>query len=490
MTTGSNKRKIASDKEDDYENLEWVLLVPPKLTKCSLELLTREDAIWRPWNIGGRYGSRTHKVNDKCAIPVRSKEAILENINLQDLLAIPEVEISQAPYWESNKMPRVAPNDGTFHPERAPTVSGIACVVDTKAAKQERHHHPAFTYAELFAGIGGFGIALDALGGECVFVSELEEHCRNMYKQNVSCNNIHGDIYAVQDSQLPTDLDLLVGGFPCQPFSAAGTQPGLACPKGHLFLEIVRVLTFSKPKVFLLENVPGLLRLPDTYAVILDALEKAGYHVTAEVCDARCLTAMNRKRLYFVGQRRDCQPNNIPMFEFPFIPDLRLRAGNVIAYELNDQLLPVNEQQFARLNQEHHWRPAHLAWPNVVCKPLISHYGNAISRGDSQLVPRSQGYPRRFSPRECASIMGFPRSYKLLPRPDDRHDVGYLKEQYRMIGNAVCPPVVAAVAGALLHTCPSISGYKNHEDWVLWGRETAIKLAYDAVRTREPFAGY
>ena len=162
----------------------------------------------------------------------------------------------------------------------------------------------------MFAGIGGFGVALEALGGKCVFYSELLTECRETYKLNFPDTNdsfIHGDIYEVPDSAFPRHLDLLVAGFPCQPFSNLGEQPGFNCEKGrgHLFLQIVRALNLSQPKAFLLENVPGLLGMKDTLDVIVKAFCGAGYKVNAEVCSARGLTATGRKRLFFVGIRQD-----------------------------------------------------------------------------------------------------------------------------------------------------------------------------------------
>ena len=349
---------------------------------------------------------------------------------------------------------------------------------------------PAFTYAELFAGIGGFGVALERLGGTCIFCSELEESCRSVYTANFpETTNVVGDILAVPDHDLPRagTLDMLVAGFPCQPFSSLGQQPGLTCPKGNLFLEIVRLLNVSQPRAFLLENVPGLFTLTNDLHVIMAALKDAGYDVSIEVCNARGLTACTRKRLYFVGLRQGEQDDDKP-FEFPFIPDLGLRARDILSYEdcADNDFLRVTDEQFARLLEEKHWRPAHLAWPNTVCSPLVSHYGNAIAQGNSQLVPCCIGNPRRFSPRECARIMGFPNSYRLPEKPRlHQGEMAFVKEQYRMLGNAVCPPVIAALAGAVLAHCPSIQGHERHADWVVWSRQCAVELALAATISHE-----
>jgi len=273
-----------------------------------------------------------------------------------------------------------------------------------------------------------------------------------------------------------------------------GEQPGFECPKGNLFLEIVRVLKVRKPQAFLLENVPGLLLMTDTLSTIVKALTEAGYSVLVEACDARCLTATSRKRLFFLGLRNDLVEDKNPV-EIPFVPDLGLRAQDVLDYETmnetEEKLLRITDEQLNRLDREKFWRPTHLAWSNVTCNTLVSHYGKAVARGKSQLVPGSafsdgiSRNPRRFSPRECARLMGFPNHF-VIPdkkRPE-QPPMGRTKELYRMFGNAVCPPLIAALAGALLHHCPEIAGYDSQSNWVVWGRVTAVRLAYEATTSK------
>ena len=254
---------------------------------------------------------------------------------------------------------------------------------------------------------------------------------------------IHGDIYQVPDTSFPVDspsLDLLVGGFPCQPFSALGQQPGLDCPKaGNLFLEIVRLLRVSKPKAFLLENVPGLVGMDETFKTIVTALEDEGYDVTSEVCSARGLTVTGRKRLFLVGLRRvesgvgtkECRKPE--KFEFPFVPDLGLMFRDVLDYDNlpSDELdvLRLSTNTFDQLLNNKRWRPSRLAWPNTKGDTLTSHYGNSVGRGESQLVPCKSPYPpRRLSVREMARMMGFPNSYEFLPSRPMQSPMAYRKE--------------------------------------------------------------
>jgi DNA (cytosine-5)-methyltransferase 1 len=475
--------------------LDAVLLIPPKLTEKTYAALLRCNCVLRPWELHGRTGSRVHRHNEtNVGIPIISKELVLEksasNEELHDIISSPGVTIITKEYtpartahiYDDKKY------DARIHPERAPSTNNNMPVPSKrmKTIGDTSNLPAAFTYAELFAGIGGFGVALEKLGGECVFCSELEPCCRNVYSQNFpNTKLLKGDIYEVLDSELPRTLDLLVGGFPCQPFSTLGEQPGLTCPKGNLFLQIVRVLNVSKPKAFLLENVQGLLGMKKDLDIILNALASAGYEVATEVCNARGLTTSTRKRLFFVGLRKDDGQTVLP-FMFPYIPDLGLRARDVLNYDDNPENhgLRVNDEQFDRLRREKYWRPPHLAWPNTVCSTLVSHYGNAIAQGNSQLVPCLRGNPRRFTPRECARIMGFPETFILPKQKENQSYMAHVKEQYRMLGNAVCPPVIAALAGAILALCPDIAGYDYHGDWIEWGRTCAVDIAMSAALSK------
>ena len=414
-------------------------------------------------------------------------------------------------FVQNHRTRQVVPTvDARIHPELEPEGYEIPSIKPICTDSKYSHAVHSFTYAEMFGGIGGFGVGLKALGGKCVFYSEIDEQCRETYKLNfpeteTSC--IHGDIYDVPDSEFPQNLDLLVAGFPCQPFSNLGDQPGFQCEKGRgqLFLQIVRVLEISRPKAFLLENVPGLLAMRDTLDVILKAFRGAGYTVYAEVCSAAGLTATARKRLFFVGIRNESEGTNTivesPLessgYQFPYIPDLKLCAQDILDYETLDKseadILKLSPQTFDQLKNSR-WKPHHLCWPNKKCDTLTSHYGNAVGRGDSQLVPSASPIPpRRFSVRECTRLMAF-GSFKFISARHDQGEMAYRKQCYRMLGNAVCPPLIAALAGSVLDAI----GVQMRDDvdaktkatakgcWTEKGRDVAIKLAYQSLRPDEP----
>jgi hypothetical protein len=191
-----------------------------------------------------------------------------------------------------------------------------------------------------------------------------------------------------------------------------------------------------------------------------------------------------------VGIRKDLAAKSTT-FEFPFVPDLKLMAQDVLDYddivEAEEELpiLRLAPPTMEQLLKGGRWRPASMAWPNRVCKTLISHYGNAVGRGESQLVPcQAPHNPRRFSVRECARLMGFPNSYDFLPPRQNQGDMAYRKEYYRMLGNAVCPPLIAALAGAVLEHCElSSCSDENVVDWVQKGQDAALRLAKAATRS-------
>jgi DNA (cytosine-5)-methyltransferase 1 len=476
------------ESEDDSKGLripivdrfktEYVLVVPNRLTKSCYQVLIDSNWVPRPWHLEGRYGSRTHKIDERyCGIPILPLPSLLRRTDaLKELLTTEGVAIVEKEITISNRIPKLHPIDASIHPERRPVFEQpLAALVNTH-----------FTFIDLFSGIGGFGIALEALGGRCVFASELDEACRTVYAQNMQiASPLYGDIYQIPDLSFPpakSNIDLLVGGFPCQPFSSLGTQPGLDDErKGQLYLQIVRVLRVSQPKAFLLENVPGLLRMTETFQTIVQALEDAGYQVSTQVCSSRGLTATSRKRLFFVGLRSDMPSGP---FCFPFVPDLGLRAVDVIEYDdettTDMTLLRLSDSQMDQLRHtSKQWKPAKLAWPDVTLDTIDSHYGVTVGKGNSQLVPRSSpNHPRRFSPTECARIMGFPATtFVFLKQSKNQGNMAFLKEQYRMFGNAVCPPIVAAIAGAVIGKCRP--DYEN--TWVVRGRTVAIRLALDAL---------
>ena len=561
------KRKAPSPCITAAAAEEPVLLVPPQLTKSAYALLVKHGLVPRKWHLEGRYGSRTFRPSDFSSPPTPTsqkrkmkKEAtaskdcdsasesidrrmglpLLESAvvngelamttdadeEMKTLLATPGVEIIRRRVPHPKNAPKPEHIDATIHPDRAPAKIPLYRRIHKPDISHNSGATTAFTFMELFSGIGGFGVALEALGGQCLFASEINKNCNQVYMSNMAHplkDEVHGDIYNIPDDAFPAEgrCNLLVAGFPCQPFSRLGAQPGFEDgDRGMLYSQIVRALKVSRPRTFLLENVQGLADMGDSLKEILASLNDVGYDVTTEVVSSRGLTAQSRKRLFFVGILRNDYTGKPakkrPQFSFPYVPDLALRAQDAIEYDnycdteadeyANYHLSAAQMEQL--LSRSKRWKPAKLAWPDTTLDVLDGHYGVTVSKGNSQLVPGSApANPRVFTPRECARVMGFPNWFKIpntTAREDDETRTGHTndtsrndndetdqnivaershrKRLYLMFGNAVCPPLIAVLAGAVL---AEIMGGNDKRgsciDWRSKGLEVALSLSLEAV---------
>lgn len=236
---------MASSRQE--ETTEWVVCVPKQLTQRCYQVLLDAECVARPWQFEGRNGSRIHEYNGQSAIPIlKGRLDATSHLALLEILKDPAVSVLLKDKYVSNRRLEPPFVDARIHPERLP--------IQSDATSPRRPTDTSFTFCELFGGIGGFGVALEKLGGACVFCSEIDDSCRQVYQRNlkVADRHMHSDIYKVADEEFPASVDLLVAGFPCQPFSSLGDQPGFGASDGKLFLQIVRVLKRCKTKAFLL----------------------------------------------------------------------------------------------------------------------------------------------------------------------------------------------------------------------------------------------
>ena len=314
----------------------------------------------------------------------------------------------------------------------------------------------AFTFAELFAGVGGFRLGLEACGGRCIFASEIDAACRETYTLNFGAHGLGGDVCDVYAQDLPP-FDLLTAGFPCQPFSERGEQAGLACRKGGMYLELVRVLRVCQPKAFLFENVPALATLGggdgatagSVLAAMLAAFESAGYRVSWRVLNARRWVAQKRRRLFIVGFRSDTNaatgafewPDDAPPERPPVLRDVLEPRGSASV-----ERCALTAAQWEAAQSEARHRGPRLLVPDAAAPTLISSY--RTDQLASKFVAGDDGAPPRWlTPRECSRLMGFPETF-VLPEPTgERGHTGAAAEAapYRMLGNAVVPPLVRAI---------------------------------------------
>lgn len=298
----------------------------------------------------------------------------------------------------------------------------------------------SFRFIDLFAGIGGIRLPFDELGGQCVFSSEIDKFARQTYATNFG-EEPSGDITAIAPADIP-QFDLLLAGFPCQPFSQAGLQKGFDDTRGTLFFYIAEILKYHKPSVVLLENVKRL-RTHDkgkTYRVMQETLEGLGYTVSSEILAAKDFgVPQNRERIYIIAHRAE------QSFIFPNAPLKATCVGDILEpmvddkYTLSDRLWAGHQRRKA----------AHKTKGNGFGYTLFnaqSRYTNTISAryykdGSEILIDRGEGQnPRKITPREAARLQGFPDSYK-IPVSD--------VQAYKQFGNSVCVPVVRAIAQQL-----------------------------------------
>ena len=338
----------------------------------------------------------------------------------------------------------------------------------------------AFRFVDLFAGIGGLRRGFEPLGGECVLTSEWNRYAQITYRANYGCEHkLVGDITQVADDEIP-EHDLLLAGFPCQPFSIAGVskknalkQPhGFRCEtQGTLFFDIVRILKHRRPEAFLLENVKNLVNHDkgNTFRVIHDILTKnLGYHVSCKVLNAKSWVPQHRERIFIAGFRDVgdfnfddlCVPDPVegPRLDAVLHPEdggereeppyTRGSLASVAdKYTLSDHLWNYLQQYAEKHRAAGNGFGFGLVGPGDVSRTLSARY---YKDGSEILIRRRHGNPRRLTPRECSRLMGFDRpgrSEFQIPVSDT--------QAYRQFGNAVAVPCVEAVAR---HMAPRLSG--------------------------------
>ncbi len=302
----------------------------------------------------------------------------------------------------------------------------------------------AFKFIDLFAGIGGIRIPFQELGGKCVFSSEWDQFAQKTYRVNFG-ERPHGDITQIESEVIP-DFDILLGGFPCQPFSSAGLKKGFADTRGTLFFEIERIMRDKRPKAFLLENVKQL-RTHDrgrTLKVILKHIEELNYYVKYEVLRAGDFgVPQNRERTYIVGFDKDYYNlSDDYEFQFPKPTYEKTRLGDILEDNVDDRYTLSDSMWsgFQKRKQNNIDRGAGFGYclfneDSPYVSTLVARYYK-----DGQEILVDQGCdknPRKLTPRECARLQGFPDSY-IIPVSN--------MQAYKQFGNSVAVPVVRAVA--------------------------------------------
>lgn len=331
-----------------------------------------------------------------------------------------------------------------------------------------------FTFVDLFGGIGGFRKGFESAGGRCVFTSEWDKYAQTTYKANFGEQGVHGDITKLKEAEIP-DHDILLAGFPCQPFSIAGVSKknslgrkhGFDCEtQGTLFFDLERIIAEKRPKAFVLENVKNLASHDKgrTFEVIRRTLtEKLGYRISVRIIDAKSFVPQHRERVFIIGIRPDIGAafdwSTVDLPDPKFGPRLASilhkedgsenveeryldAKGRVLPkYVLSDHLWGYLQDYAAKHLAAGNGFGFGLVGPDDVARTLSARY---YKDGSEILVRRKKGNPRRLTPRECARLMGFDR-----PGSKPFRIVVSDTQAYKQFGNSVAVPVVETIARAL-----------------------------------------
>lgn len=379
-------------------------------------------------------------------------EEALKHKTQKEVAALLDVDAKTVSRWKSGKI------------QPSSVVALALREIANKDSNPAAEDHD-FTFIDLFAGVGGIRLGFQQHGGKCVFTSEWNTWSQKTYATNFPDDHeINGDITQIDENDVP-DHDVLLAGFPCQPFSIAGVSKknalgrphGFECTtQGTLFFDVARIIAAKRPKAFLLENVKNLVSHDKgkTFRVIMETLrDELGYTVEAKVIDAKLFVPQHRERIIIVGFREDTGfsfdalniPEQGPKLKSILHPEDGSEESDGIFTTKNGKVQPkytLTDKLWAYLQN---YALKHKAAGNgfgygLVNKDMTSRTLSAryYKDGSEILVDRGRGKnPRRLTPRECARLMGFPESWK-IPVSDT--------QAYRQFGNAVAVPVIAEVA--------------------------------------------
>ena len=310
-----------------------------------------------------------------------------------------------------------------------------------EAIQRQKHKDNVgnLTFIDLFAGVGGIRKGFEDENTKCVFSSEWDKFSVKTYEANYG-DTPFGDITKIDERDIPRH-DVLLAGFPCQPFSNIGKREGFGHEtQGTLFFDVLRILKYHMPKMFLLENVPGLLTIQngETFKIILDNLEELGYSVFFDVLDAQNFgLAQVRKRVVIVGFHPDL---NVSTFAFPQgnvenrVPVSSILEKNPDGYGISKHL------QQSYLFKKNDGKPQVVDSNSTIqVKTLVASY-HKIQRLTGTFVKGGDTGLRLFSELECKRLMGFPDDFII---PVSR------TQMYRQMGNSVAVPMIREVANAM-----------------------------------------
>lgn len=330
-----------------------------------------------------------------------------------------------------------------------PVITGIMNHLSEKIYRDNN-----FKFIDLFSGLGGFRLALEDLGGKCVFSSDIDEKARETYFQNFN-EYPKGDITKIHEKDIP-EHDILCAGFPCQPFSLAGRRLGFEDARGTLFFDVLRILKEKKPSAFILENVAGIVSHDkgNTLRVITELLQEIGYNINYETINAKDVGyPQNRNRWYCVGFLK----SKIEFegdFEFPQKKDLKFTVQQLLElksaekYRITTIAKKNIEQHLKQFKENRRYNEENILIANEIRRSKCNFRCDGISpcltakmgTGGNN-IPVIVSEERKLTERECLRIMGFPESYKI--KASSYHS-------YKQIGNSVVVPIIKELGEGIL----------------------------------------
>lgn len=325
----------------------------------------------------------------------------------------------------------------------------VAYYITDKKKKQIPVLKSQFTFIDLFAGIGGMRLAYENVGGRCVYSNEWNKYSQQTYYANFG-EQPEGDITKVDAKTIP-DHDILVAGFPCQPFSIAGVSKKISLGRktgfedktqGTLFFDVCRILKEKRPKAFMLENVKNLKSHDKgrTFKTILESLDELKYKVFFAVLDGQNFVPQHRERIIIVGFDMERYGDDIefdfditPVNPKPVMRDI-LEKKVDDKYTLSDNLWTYLQNYAAKHRTAGNGFGYGIAPLDGVSRTISARYHKD---GSEILIAQKGKNPRRLTPRECARLQGFPESF-VIPVSDT--------QAYRQFGNSVVVPLIENVA--------------------------------------------
>ena len=308
---------------------------------------------------------------------------------------------------------------------------------------------PKYTFIDLFAGIGGMRIAHQNAGGKCVFSSEWDKFARITYELNFG-EVPFGDITKIDESFIPKH-DVLVGGFPCQPFSIAGVSKKNSLGRNHgfldetqgtLFFDVARIIDAKRPKAFMLENVKNLKNHDKgrTFKVIENTLKNLNYNLHVQILDGKYFVPQHRERILIIGFDKNIF-NGEENFTFPEMPEEKkafksiLESNPDIKYTLTPKLWNYLQDYAKKHKEKGNGFGFGLTDLNGISRTISARY---YKDGSEVLIPQKEGMnPRRLTPRECARLQGYSDEFSISVSDN---------QAYKQFGNSVVVPLMKAVA--------------------------------------------